>query len=98
MWNFFATFYVNDAYFALRNPVFLQIALDVVVKLFECVGLETNCLTQAMVCTPGRIQTQLPTANTCISGSTRAKIGKRAMSPAITAALRCNYAPSHATR
>ena len=64
MWSFFTIFYVDGAHFASRNPVFLQTALDIVVELFECVGLETNCLkTQAMVCTPSRIQTQLSTAS-----------------------------------
>jgi hypothetical protein len=64
MRSFFAIFYVDDAYFASRDPVFLQKALDIVVELFERVILETNSLkTQAMVCTPGRIRTQLPTAS-----------------------------------
>ncbi len=62
--SFFAIVYVDDAYFASRDPVFLQTALDIVVELFERVGLETNRLkTQAMVCTPGRIRTQMPTAS-----------------------------------
>ena len=64
MGSFFVIFYIGDAYFALRNPVFLQTALDIMVELFECVGLKTYCLKmQAMVCTPGRIRTQLPTAS-----------------------------------
>jgi len=55
---------VDDAYFVLRDPVFLQTALDILVELFERVGLETNGLkTQATICTPGRIPTQLPTAS-----------------------------------
>jgi hypothetical protein len=53
---------VDDAYFASRDPVFLQTALDILVELFERIGLETNRLKmQAMICTPGRIRTQLPT-------------------------------------
>jgi hypothetical protein len=64
MRSFFAIFYVDDAYFASCDPVFLQTALDIVVELFKRVGLETNRLkTQAMVCTPGRIRTQMPTAS-----------------------------------
>ena len=64
MRSFFVIFYVDNAYFASRDPVFLQMALDIVVKLFKRVGLETNRLKmQAMVCTPGRIRTQLPTAS-----------------------------------
>ena len=42
--GFFTIFYVDDAYFASRDPVFLQTALDILVKLFERVGLETNRL------------------------------------------------------
>ena len=61
---FFAIVYVDDAYFALRDPVFLQTALDILVELFERVGLETNRLKmQAMICIPGRIRTQLLTAS-----------------------------------
>jgi hypothetical protein len=64
MWSFIAIFYLDDAYFASRDPVFLQTAPDIVVELFERVGLETNRMkTQAMVCTPRRIRTQLPTAS-----------------------------------
>jgi hypothetical protein len=64
MRSFFGIFYVDDTYFASRDPVFLQTALAIVVELFECVGLETNCLkTQAMICTLGRIRIQLPTAS-----------------------------------
>ena len=62
--SFFAVFYVDNAYFALHDPVFLQMALDIVAELFERVGLETNCLKmQAMVCTLGRIRTQLSIAS-----------------------------------
>jgi hypothetical protein len=58
--TFFAIFYVDDAYLALRDPDFLQRALDVLVGLFPRVGLETNMKkTQTMICTPGRICTQL---------------------------------------
>ena len=63
MRSFFGIFYVDNTYFASRNPVFLQVALNIMVKLFERVGLKTNRLKmQAMVCTSGRIRTQLPTA------------------------------------
>jgi len=62
MSTFFAIFYVNDAYLALRDAEFLQCTLDLLVSLlFERVGLETNVSkTQTMICTPGRIRTQLP--------------------------------------
>jgi hypothetical protein len=57
----FAIFYVDDAYLASRDPVFLQQALDVLVDTFTRVGLETNTKkTQAMACTPGKIRLQLP--------------------------------------
>ena len=59
--TFFAIFYVDDAYLASRDAGFLQHALDILVGLFEWVGLQTNTgKTQAMICTPGRIRTQLP--------------------------------------
>jgi hypothetical protein len=61
---FFAIFYVDDVYLALRDPEFLQQVLDILIKLFACVGLKTNVKkTQTMICTPGRIRTQLPTAS-----------------------------------
>jgi hypothetical protein len=59
---FFAIFYVDDAYLATRDPNFLQVALNSLVSLFKHVGLETNVKkTQTMICTPGRITTQLST-------------------------------------
>ncbi len=61
---FFAIFYVDDAYLASWDPEILQRALDILVNLFACVGLETNVKkTQTMICTLGRIQTQLPTVS-----------------------------------
>jgi hypothetical protein len=57
----FAIFYVDDAYVAARDPVFLQRALDVLVDTFARVGLEINITkTQAMIYTPGKIPIQLP--------------------------------------
>ncbi len=59
--TFFAIFYVDDAYLASCNPVFLQRALNILVNLFTCIGLETNVQKmQTMICTPGRICIQLP--------------------------------------
>jgi hypothetical protein len=59
--TFFAIFYVDDAYLVSHDPYFLQRVLDVIVGLFDCIGLETNVQKmQAMVCTPGRICIQLP--------------------------------------
>jgi hypothetical protein len=59
--TFFAIFYVNDVYLASCNLDFLQRAIDIIVGLFACVGLETNVQkTQTMICTPRRIRIQLP--------------------------------------
>ena len=64
MATFFAIFYVDDAYLASRDLEFLQRALDILVNLFVRVGLGTNVKkTQTMICTQGRIRTQLPTAS-----------------------------------
>ncbi len=61
---FFTIFYGDNAYLGLQDPEFLQWALDILVNLFAHVGLKTNVKkTQTMICTPGRIQTQLPTAS-----------------------------------
>ena len=62
METLFAIFYVDDAYIASRDPIFLQRAIDGLVGAFECVGLETNIKKmQAMTCMPGTIRLQLPT-------------------------------------
>jgi len=62
METLFAIFYVDDAYIASRDPVFLQRAIDGLVRTFKRVGMETNTKkTQAMTCTPGTICLQLPT-------------------------------------
>jgi hypothetical protein len=59
----FAVYYVDDAYLASRDLVFLQEAIDIIVKLFAHVGLKTNVQkTQTMICTPGRICIQLPSS------------------------------------
>jgi hypothetical protein len=59
---FFVIFHVDNAYLAARDPDFLQVALNSLVSLFECVGLETNVKKmQAMICTPSQITTQLLT-------------------------------------
>ncbi len=42
MATFFAIFYVDDVYLASWDAGFLQRALDVLVELFERVGLQTN--------------------------------------------------------
>ncbi len=61
MANFFAIFYVDDAYLASPGPDFLQRVLDILVNLFAHVGIETNVQKmQTMICTPERICIQLP--------------------------------------
>ena len=62
METLFAIFYVDDAYIASRDLIFLQRAIDGLVSAFERVGLETNIKKmQAMTCMPGTIRLQLPT-------------------------------------
>jgi hypothetical protein len=61
MATFFAIFYVDDAFLASWDAGFLQHALTLLVNLFKRVGLQANTSkTQTMICTPGRIRTQLP--------------------------------------
>jgi hypothetical protein len=57
----FAIFYVDHAYIAAWDPIFLQQAIDSLVSNFERVGLKTNISKmKAMICTPGKIRLQLP--------------------------------------
>ncbi len=61
MATFFAIFYVDNAFLTSWDVGFLQHALTLLVNLFERVGLQANMSkTQTMICTPGRIRTQLP--------------------------------------
>ena len=58
-----AIFYTDDALLASRDPALLQEALDVMVELFERVGLRTNTAkTKVMICVPGKIRTRHTTA------------------------------------
>jgi hypothetical protein len=85
MLTFFEIFYVDDAYLALRDAEFLQRALDLLVSLFGRVGLETNVSkTQTMICTPGRIRTQLRLFRTggCNVAASLQPNGTRGMSSA----------------
>ena len=53
-----AIFYADDALMASRDPAMLQESLDVMVGLFERVGLRTNTTkTNVMTCVPGKIRT-----------------------------------------
>ena len=59
-----AIFYADDAYLASRDAEELQRALDILVDLFDRVGLRTNTKkTQAMTCVPGKIRTRLSNAS-----------------------------------
>ncbi len=50
-------FYIEDGLVASRDPVWLQSSFDVLVGLFECIGLFTNASkTKVMTCIPGRIR------------------------------------------
>jgi hypothetical protein len=50
-------FYVNNGLIASRDPVWLQESFDILIGLFERIGLFTNALkTKVVVCTPGRIR------------------------------------------
>jgi len=50
-------FYVDDGLIASRDPAWLQESLDVLIGLFERIGLFTNAAkTKVMVFIPGRIQ------------------------------------------
>ena len=55
-----AVFYADDGLVAARNPKVLQNSFDILISLFERVGLETNTTkTEMMVFLPGQIQTVL---------------------------------------
>jgi hypothetical protein len=50
-------FYVDDGLIASRDPVWLQESFDILVGLFEWIGLFTNAAkTKVMVCIPERIR------------------------------------------
>jgi hypothetical protein len=66
MATFFAIFYIDDAYLASWVAEFLQYVLTHLVHLFEHIGLQKNTTkTQTMICTPGRIRTQLSMESYC---------------------------------
>jgi hypothetical protein len=50
-------FYIDDGLVASRDPVWLQSSFDILVSLFECIGLYRNAAkTKVMKCVPGRIR------------------------------------------
>jgi hypothetical protein len=100
METLFAIFYVDDAYLASRDPVFLQRAIDGLITAFERVGLETNTKkTQAMTCTPSTIRLQLPTDSYLWmhTGRTPAAEWDARTAPAENAGKTCRRALSAAT-
>ena len=51
-------FYIDDGYMASPDRVFLQKSMDILVDIFERIGLKTNASkTKAMTCVPGKIKT-----------------------------------------
>ena len=55
-----AVFYTNDGLIAARDPALLQRTFDILIGLFDRVGLATNeTKTEVMVFLPGRIRTCL---------------------------------------
>ena len=57
---FLAAFYADDGLIQSRDPVILQSSFNILVKLFEHVGLCTNTTkTVTIVCVPGKIWTPL---------------------------------------
>ncbi len=50
-------FYIDDGLVTIRDLVWLQSSFDILVCLFECIGLFTNAAkTKVMACTTGRIR------------------------------------------
>ncbi len=50
-------FYIDDGLVASRDPVWLRLSFDILVSLFERIGLYTNATkTKVMTCVPGRIR------------------------------------------
>ncbi len=51
------SFYVDDGAFSARDPAWLPSSFDVLINLFECVGLKTNTKKmQVMTFAPGKIR------------------------------------------
>ena len=68
---FVALFYADDAYIAALNKEELQESMNILIGLFEQVGLRTNTTkTVSMTCIPGRIRTRHSS-----EAYTRAKVG-----------------------
>jgi hypothetical protein len=50
-------FSIDDGLVASRDPIWLQLSFDILVSLFECIGLYTNAAkTKITPCIPGRIR------------------------------------------
>ena len=58
--QFLAAFYSDDGLIQSRDPVFPQSSFDILIGLFERVGLRTNTTkTKAIVCVPEKKCTQI---------------------------------------
>ncbi len=50
-------FFVDNGLVAARCPEWLQSSFQILIALFECIGLRTNAeKTKVMTCLPGKIQ------------------------------------------
>jgi hypothetical protein len=78
---FLALFYADDGYIASTDPELLQESMDVLIALFERVGLRTNVSkTKVETCIDGKIRTRLSEpAYTCMRSGlgTRKEWGAR---------------------
>jgi hypothetical protein len=55
--NHMVAIFVDDGLVAARCPEWLQLSFQILVALFECIGLRTNAeITKVMTCLPGKIQ------------------------------------------
>ena len=60
---FLMLFYADDTIITHWDPDWIQESLNVIIKIFERIGLRTNpSKTKAMICVPGKIQTRFPTS------------------------------------
>ena len=73
-------FFADDGLLASRDPTWLQNSFDILISLFECVGLKTNAVkTKAMVCCLTTIAKGLSEEayNSCQLGGTTAPERRR---------------------
>ncbi len=55
--NHMVAFFVDDGLVAARCPEWLQSSFQILIALFECIGLRTNAeKTKVVTCLPGKIE------------------------------------------